>query len=124
MPSPFLLLLLLLPLIVYGGARKYAADRRLTFAATAFGAVAFPLSEGVLLFGSVVPALNNSVALVGYVLVMIHAAPGHQLAAVLGLATDSVGTRLFLLAALLNAPVWAVVYGVFGFLADRARTRT
>ena len=119
-----LLLLAIVPIAAYRFAsRRYPAHLFLV-TGLALGSVIAPFSLG--LYGVYfIPYVGLLPGMLGLLLVMIHSAPGFHLARLLGIVSPAEiiagnGEPLFVL---LNALIWAFVYGSLGALIDRMRQR-
>lgn len=124
MPTELILLCLLwlVPIIVLAISVRLARSWAGRATGIALGAIIAPALFGLygLYFVGPIAAL---VGLIAFPLAMLHGAPGYDLALALGIVTPATvveGHQHFYVA-LLNGVVWAVVYGLLGWLIDFVR---
>ena len=118
MPS-LLLLLWLVPLAVAIASRRRAPLHVWRNVGLALGAVVSPATLGLygLYFLGPIAAI---VGLIGLPLVLVHGAPGYQLAVLLGLIPPNtvIEGSMHMPIEVLNAVVWSPLYGVLGGCID------
>jgi hypothetical protein len=105
--------------VAYRVARLRHPQRVFLLTGLALGAVIAPLSLG-LYATYFIPYIGFLPGMIGLLLVMIHSAPGFHLARLLGIVSPAEiiaggGDFWFVL---LNAIVWAFVYGCLGWAID------
>jgi hypothetical protein len=121
------MLLWLLPLLTYRRVRAIAPTKVWRWTGFSFGLVVSPASLGV--YGlywaagllSIFGFPLAIVGMFGLILAVIHDGPGYSLAIVLGICEPGkvVNGAEHLYIAVLDALVWAPVYGALGWAADR-----
>jgi hypothetical protein len=119
-----LLLLALVPIVAYRFTRRRDPAHLLLVSGLALGAVIAPFSIG-LYATFFIPYVGLAPGMLGLLLVTIHSAPGFHLARLLGIVSPAeiIAGNCNLCFVLLNAAIWALVYGSLGALVDRLRQR-
>ena len=115
--------LIIVPFIAYRMARKRSPRHIFTITGVSTGIVIAPCAFGLYSW-FFVSWIGLIPGYLGLILVAIHEPPGFHLAMQMGLVpagsvVTSIGQRLVIES--LNAIVWGVVYGIVGYLIDRAR---
>src|SRR5689334_5042626 len=130
-----LLLLWLVPVAAFTVARRVAPLHVWCATGVGLGVIASPASLGLYSLywfgGLLAPWVGYCAArtlayagIGGLVLWLFHAAPGFHAATVLGLGNASTIVSVeYVYVEMLNAAVWALVYGTAGFLLDRVLRR-
>jgi hypothetical protein len=122
-----LLLLLLLvgfPIAGWYWARRHSPKHRWLITGSLFGVIAAPFSTG-LYSTYFIPYLGLLPGMLGLSSSLLHGTPGFKLAHVLGLLTPGHITEgpQHVYVDVLNAFVWAPVYGLVGWVIDRIRSQ-
>jgi hypothetical protein len=121
-----LLLLIVLPTAGWYWAQRYSPKHRWLVTGALFGAIASPLSMGLYsTYFIPIPYIGLVPGMVGLASSLFHGPPGFKLAQELGLLIPGhvVEGVQHVYVDLLNALVWAPVYGLAGWIIDRTRNK-
>jgi len=112
------------PVVVHWWARRRRPPKCWRLTGLALGLVVAPASLGLYALYYLSP-WTAPLGIVGLLLVGFHGWPGNDLAIKVGLveARTVVQGVEHLYIALLNAPIWSILYGVVGWAIDAARSR-
>jgi len=117
-----LLALIAIPIAVRYWAKRHASQHSAAITGLAFGSVASPFSFGLYFGAGFLGPFGLPLLLIALPAAMFHGTPGFRIAVDLSVIPPGVveGTsRLYV--ELINALVWAPIYGAMGWLIDRVR---
>ena len=117
-----LLLLIIIPIFAYKWAKSNYHGYKFLILGISFGAIVAPFSMG-LYATFFIPFIGLPTGMLGLVMVMLHSAPGYQLAIELELIPSGVVTTTSsnVIIAFINGIIWGIIYGALGYLIDKYR---
>jgi len=117
-----LLLLAVVPIVSWLYARAHAPRHIWLITGATFGLVISPLSLGLYSTYFLSP-FGLPTGMLGLASTLFHGAPGYHVALWLGLVPshEAVSGRGSFYIELLNGVIWAMAYGLFGFIVDWVR---